>query len=179
MMHKQNAFFYEKQHQKMWWVWLLLLAINAYLIVGVALQLQAEKSIGVHSSNGGASIFACIIVLIISILVLTSSLTLYIDEKGVYVRYFPFHLKFRFFDWNNIDAAYIRRYNPILEFGGWGFRVTKFHLLRARERKGIAYTVSGNMGLQLEMKNGKKILIGTRSGQQIEEVLHNLGKWSE
>ena len=51
--------------------------------------------------------------------------------------------------------------------------------MQAIRRKGIAYTVSGNIGLQVELKNGKKILIGTRTGQQIEEVLRNLGKWSE
>ena len=179
MMKNGNAFFYEKQHQKIWWIWLLLLAINVYLIVGAVLQLQAEKSIGVHPSDSFALIIVCIAMLLISILVLTSSLTLCIDEKGIYVKYFPFHLKFRFFDWNNIHAAYIRRYNPILEFGGWGYRDSKFHLMQAIRRKGIAYTVSGNIGLQLELKNGKKILIGTRSGQQIEEVLRNLGKWSE
>ncbi len=40
--------------------------------------------------------------------------------------------------------------------------------------KGTAYNVSGKIGLQLELKNGKKILIGTRKPEEIENLLHHL-----
>jgi len=39
------------------------------------------------------------------------------------------------------------------------------------KKAGVAYNISGNMGLQLELKNGKKILLGTRKPTELEDVL--------
>jgi hypothetical protein len=39
------------------------------------------------------------------------------------------------------------------------------------ENKKFAYNVKGNMGLQIELKSGKKILIGTQIKYQLNRVL--------
>lgn len=53
----------------------------------------------------------------------------------------------------DISSISLRTYKPVREFGGWGLRYSK--------RFGKAYTIKGNSGLQIELKSGKKILIGT------------------
>ncbi|MBK8703741.1 MAG: hypothetical protein IPN33_08970 [Saprospiraceae bacterium] len=68
--------------------------------------------------------------------------------------------------------VYVRQYKPIAEFGGWGLRYSM-------SGKGRALNVSGNMGLQLEFKDGKKLLIGTQKPKEIELVLTNLGRTGE
>jgi hypothetical protein len=55
-----------------------------------------------------------------------------------------------------------------MEYGGWGYRV-------GGKKSGIAFNVSGNMGVQIELKNGKKILLGTRKPKEAEEALKKAG----
>lgn len=86
------------------------------------------------------------------------------DSTGITYRFYPFHLKKRTILWSDVSAAYVRQYKPIAEYGGWGLR----GLLG---RNGRAYNVSGNIGLELELKNGEKILFGTRKKEALEKVI--------
>ncbi len=88
-----------------------------------------------------------------------------IDEKGVYYQYLPFHFSYRFIPWDAIDKCHIRNYNAILEYGGWGLKFS------FRKSKGKSFTVKGNIGLQLELQNGKKILIGTQKKEEIQRTI--------
>lgn len=88
-----------------------------------------------------------------------------IDEKGVYYQYLPFHFSYRFIPWDAISKCYLRNYNAILEYGGWGMKFS------FRKSKGKSFTVKGSIGLQLEMMNGKKILIGTQKKDEIQRTL--------
>lgn len=108
-----------------------------------------------------------IILILISILFLSFKLKTRIDEKGIYFQFFPFHFSYRLITWNEISTCEVRNYNAILEYGGWGLK-NGF-----RKKKGIAYNVKGNIGLQLELKNGKKILIGTQKKEEIQRVIKN------
>jgi len=93
----------------------------------------------------------------------------WINEEGVYVKIFPIFLQH--FPWDIISKAYLRKYNPILEYGGWGVR-TQWGI----RWNSIAYNAWGNKGLQLELSNGKQILIGTRKPLEMYEVLRKLNR---
>ena len=86
---------------------------------------------------------------------------------GIYVRFPPFVGTSKFFAWSNIAEIYLREYNPIQEYYGWGIR---------NGPSGYAYSVSGTIGLQLILKNGSKVLIGTNHPQEIKEVLGKMNK---
>ena len=58
----------------------------------------------------------------------------------------------------------VRRYGPIAEFGGWGVRFSG---------NGTAYNVRGNIGLDMEISSGKKLLIGTQKGEEIKRLLRS------
>ena len=87
----------------------------------------------------------------------------------MYIRFFPFHLKFKFYPWDSIRKSYLRQYSPLGEYGGWGLRIGLFG-------KGTAYNVSGNWGLQLEFTNKKKLLIGTVRPEELSSTLENMGR---
>jgi hypothetical protein len=115
-------------------------------------------------------------------------LTTYINEDGIYIRVFPFFLKPQYFSWDIITKAYVRKYRPIKEYGGWGvnqggfrFNIFRIQTLRFHSlwSNNVAYNMSGNMGLQLELNNGKRVLIGTRKPVEVESVLRKLKKWNE
>jgi len=64
----------------------------------------------------------------------------------------------------------VRKYSAVSEYGGWGIKGTS---------NNRALNISGNMGIQLETKEGKKILIGTHDSEEVTKVLLQLGFWKE
>ena len=80
------------------------------------------------------------------------------------VRLFPFHLKFRRIEFANIKECGARRYNPLLEYGGWGIRYGPH---------GQAYNIRGNWGIQFELQDGSPLLIGTQKPQEFAAALEN------
>ena len=53
-----------------------------------------------------------------------------------------------------------------MNIGGFG--------LRYSFKYGRAVNVAGNFGIQLELKTGKKLLIGTSRPEEVEKVLNNI-----
>ncbi|GHT05749.1 hypothetical protein AGMMS49525_13370 [Bacteroidia bacterium] len=92
-----------------------------------------------------------------------------IKEDGIYVRFFPYQKQYKHLAWEEISKLYVRQYRPLLEYGGWGFNYRGY-------KKTL--TVSGNMGLQIEFTNGKKLLIGTQKPDELTELLNKMGKIS-
>jgi len=89
-----------------------------------------------------------------------------VRPDGLYVRYFPFHFNFKRFAADDLSEYYARKYRPIWEYGGWG--------IRCSFGKGKAYNVSGNKGLQLVFKNGKRLLIGSQRAEELEEAIRSI-----
>jgi hypothetical protein len=78
----------------------------------------------------------------------------------VFIRFRPFvHREIRFQD---IRRCAARTYRPIREYGGWGIRAG---------RRGTAYNVSGNRGVQLELANGKPVLIGSQRAEELAQAI--------
>jgi hypothetical protein len=63
-----------------------------------------------------------------------------------------------------VDARAVA-YQPLLEYGGWGIRLG---------RRGWAYTISGNRGVQIALKDGKSFLLGSQREIEMEAILRSL-----
>jgi len=107
------------------------------------------------------------VIILVAILFLYIKLKTRIDEKGISYQFFPFQWSNKLIPWDTIGKCYIRKYNAITEFGGWGMKFS------FRKNIGKALTTKGTIGLQLELKNGKKILIGTQKKEELERALLN------
>ena len=92
-----------------------------------------------------------------------------VDASGVAYKIFPFQASWKMVSWGDITKVYIRQYRPIPEYGGWGIRY-------GLGGKGMAYNVSGNIGLQLVKKDGKRLLIGTNKPGELATFLDELVK---
>lgn len=160
-----KVIFYEKQTFTKPWAWFIVIAMNLLFFYAIFQQVFLGQPFGQHPIDNIPLLISAATALIISVLFLKASLITVITDEGIRVKFFPFHLKFKFFPWNKIERAFIREYNPIGEFGGWGLRFGFFG-------KGTAYIISGEKGLQLELGNNKKLLIGTQLPAQLEEVLN-------
>lgn len=166
-MKKMPIEFYEVQRFRQWWVWLLMIGVNVLFLWGCVQQLLIGKPWGNNPMSDTGLIIVAVSMLLLSVAMFGTKLHTFINNEGVYVKLFPFQFRYKLYEWNNIQAVSVRKYNP-LKSGGWGWKVsmdgTKY------------YSMSGNMGLQLVLMNGKKVLIGTRQPERLTDILTKLGK---
>ena len=74
-------------------------------------------------------------------------------------------MKDRVIRWEEVETSEIITFNPLRDYGGWGIR----------SKNGVrVYNVSGNKGLQVKLKSGKTILIGTQLETELTRFLTEL-----
>jgi hypothetical protein len=167
----ENIKFEESQQfrSRPFWIFLgtLLLFLMGLIGYGFVKQIILGKPFGTKPASDLQVIIITILVYFITIslflLFYFMKLTTWIDKNGIFIQYTPFMNKKKFIPWNQIKNIYIRKYDPIMEFGGYGLRYTF--------KRGIAYNVSGLWGLQIILNNGKKIMIGTRKSDDLKKLL--------
>ncbi|MFN5224364.1 MAG: hypothetical protein ACK5DJ_09275 [Bacteroidota bacterium] len=98
----------------------------------------------------------------ISALLLFSKLETTISHDEIQYRLFPFQWNMRKISREQIADVFVRKYSPLFEYGGWGLRWSL---------NGKAVNVRGNMGIQLVLKNGSRILIGTSNPEAAKIAL--------
>ncbi|MEN5195064.1 hypothetical protein [Sphingobacterium faecium] len=84
-----------------------------------------------------------------------------INEEGIAIQFFPFLLKTKLILWSQLDDLYVKDYNPIADYGGWGYR---------NGSQGKAYNTKGSVGLQLIFKDGSRLLIGTQKKDELIRI---------
>jgi hypothetical protein len=174
---KEKLEFYEKQKMSIWLLAFILVAITTICVIPAIFN---KEMLNLPLATG----LLLSVAVILAIYFLFSLQTI-INKDGIFVKMMPIMRKYKQFSWEDIENVYVRKYNPILEYGGWGYRSglgRNFNInsgLKMRIGmgtkggfgKGTAYNMRGNIGLQLELKNGKKVLVGTQRGEEIEEIL--------
>jgi len=171
MQHIQSPLtvFHEEQQLRQPWVWLLLLVITACVIGmfahGMYTQLYLGQAWGDRPMSDSALVisaaFSFLISAGLSLLFYKLKLITEVGPDGVHIRFFP--LTRRKITFDSITSCRARTYRPIREYGGWGIRFS---------RKGNAYNVSGNRGVQLEFKQGRPLLIGTQRPEELADVIN-------
>ncbi len=158
-----SEYFTERQRFRQVWVWALLAGLGLLFVWAFIQQIIMGIPWGNNPASDTGLLLFSLIPFGIIVLFLAARLETRIDRKGISYRFFPFHRSWREIEWKMISRAYVRQYKPISEFGGWG--------VRYGSGSSKAYNVSGNHGLQIELKNGKKILIGTIQPEEIAKHL--------
>lgn len=115
---EDEILFTEKQHFKQWWLWIILLGVNGLLVLGVFKQVIGGQQFGNKPMSNIALLSTAVLTLFLTILCINFQLETQIKKDGIYVKFFPLHLSFRKYTWDNISKAFVRKYNPIGEYGG-------------------------------------------------------------
>lgn len=173
MSGENEPIYREEQRFGLWLRWL----IAASMALAVPLSIFSLTKI--PSKQGSPEILPIIILIIagicvpiaIAVLFVLLKLETEVRSDGLYIRYFPFHINFKRFTTENLSRYYARKYKPLLEYGGWGIRCSL--------RKGKAYNVSGNKGVQLVFKNGKQLLIGSQRAEELEQAIRSIMERSD
>ena len=153
------------EEQKFTQAWLHILLIISFIVAAAIIVM--DYKVATTNTNLVEPMIAFGSMLLVYVLIFSLKLKTRIDENGIEFRFIPFHFTARSINWNEIERVYTRKYDAITEYGGWGMKGGMFW----RKSKGVAYNVKGDIGLQLELKNGKKILIGTQKEDEMKRVL--------
>jgi len=179
-MKQKEISFYEYQNifnLKCWYLWVLWLFIDGLFILGFVRQIIFHKQWGNHPMSDTGLMIVTALMLIFSLFFIFMRMETIIDNTGISIRYIPLLWRFRTIPWDEIEEVYVRKYNALMENRGWGIQ-SNFSLFRIGNAfsSSTAYTLYGNTGLQLKLKNGKRVLVGTQRGEEIEEILEQRTK---
>ena len=153
--------FEEEQRFTQWWLWVILISVGILPIVGVYKQVLLGEPFGNNPmSNTGLIIFMVCMLLFVGLFRLMKLKTV-INKNGIEISFFPF-LK-RAFKWEEVTSYEIVNYGFV---GGWGIRLGTTY--------GTVYNVKGNKGLALQLKNGKKYLIGTQKEHELKRLIDKM-----
>jgi hypothetical protein len=161
--------YHEVQRFRQPWLWLLLLA-TTITVAGVFIHgMYTQLYLGHPWGDRPMPDSALVIVALLSIM-LTAGLTLLfygmklitdVGPEGIYVRFVP--LTSRTIRFEDITSCRAVTYRPIKEYGGWGIRFG---------RKGKAYNVYGNEGVQLELTDATPLLIGSQRHEELAGIIN-------
>jgi hypothetical protein len=154
-----------KEEQRFTQAWLIvLLAISVIVPIVIIINEYLDKNTTM-SNNEFILTLGGIVVSVTFIFFF--QLKTRIDEFGIHYQFFPFHLSMKTIHWKEINTATVRTYDPIGEYGGWGIKGGLFW----DKSKGKCMNISGDIGIQLVFKDGKKLLIGTQKKEEATQVL--------
>ena len=138
----------ENQKFTQWWIWIILLSFPIFAIYPFDLNNLNYNYIIISSA--------------ISVCFYFLELRVFITKEGLYYQFFPIHLKKNQIKFTEIKKVEAIKYNPIIDYGGWGIK---------HSYNGKAYNVSGKFGIKIYLSNGKKILFGSKKHREFETAL--------
>lgn len=158
----------EKQRLKLWWLYLLV-GLESIIILSIILFDKGGMSYQQLKSIYFAPIFGIVLPFIVAYLITQNELILSINEKGIHYHYRPFG-KVESILWNEIEALYLRKFDALSEYGGWGVKRRLWFKFKDK-----AYIFNDkNIGLQLILHNERKVLFSTAKADELALFLINL-----
>ena len=163
--HHTTELFVEVQRYHRGWMWLLLsLTFVALLAIIVAQWVLFTHPTDYWLSASSLALIGVVLLLLVG-LVYKAHLVTRIDKYGVQFRLFPFQWYYRQIYWQEVEEVYIREYEAISDYGGWGVRYSQ---------QGKSYTMAGQFGIQLVLSNEQRVLIGTQRPIELEQLILKL-----
>jgi len=150
--------FEEEQKFRQLWLWGIILGLPILLTIFVL-----SEHFGDHPMPIDELIFPLLFAWASVLLFWILSLRTKIDRDGVIIQFFP--IRKRRISWGEVASADVLDYGFV---GGFGIRMwTKY---------GTVYNISGQMGLALQLTNGKKVCIGTQRAEELEKFIDSIYK---
>ena len=170
---RSKVYFEEEQKLDAWWVKLGVVLLLAVSLGPVYYGLIKQIVYGIPwgdkpMPNTGFIILGIVLTLVmaaVTFLILGSKLNTSVRHDGIHLSFFPF-FKARVIAKERIEKFEVRKYKPLMEYGGYGLRYSL--------RNGKAYNMKGNTGLQLYLVDSKKLLIGTQRPDALRRAMEKM-----
>ncbi|UYX50035.1 DUF6141 family protein [Bacillus thuringiensis] len=169
MKQQERIIFREVQRPQQIWAWILILGIAALMWYGFIQQIILDTPFGDKPAPNGVLIALWLFFGIAFPVLMLGVLKLIIEvrEKGLYVRFVPFHFQYKQYLFKNIRHYESITYSPLKRFGGWGIR---FNLKGEK-----AYNMNGKKGIELKLKYNT-VIIGTQKPDELKKALDSAQK---
>lgn len=152
--------FHEVQKLRQWHIRIVLALPPAALLFLTIRQVVFHQPWGAHPISNGGLIFLTILLVAVYLRLITVRLVtdvgsgeMAIGLRGLWRR--------RRIPLSQIRSAKPVEYNP-LDYGGYGIRSGPV---------GLAYIADGNRGVQVELSDGRKLLIGSQREEELARAI--------
>ena len=159
-----KALFVEKQHFNRILLGGIIFLINIPFLFFLWNVFQSGYEYAL-ADGGHAAITEFFFSVLLLLFLISVRLETKITHEALEVRFFPLQLKFRRYKWEQFAEVSLRKYSPLLEYGGWGLRGL------GRNR---ALNIGGNYGIQLVFHDSSRLLIGTQKQDELKRFLETL-----
>lgn len=156
--------FIEEQRFNQWWLYTIL--IIAVMGCFIPFILEKDKLL---AGNKEAIIGLTVAVTVTGfaiLFILTIKLNTKIDALGIHYRFYPIQFNTKSIKWEDMAYCEVKKYSPIKDYGGHGYKM-------GLKGKGKALNIRGNMGIQIVLKNKKRILLGTQKPELAKNTIEN------
>lgn len=159
--------FRESQRFTQIWVWALLLIPAAVLLYNSAAQILLDRPWGDEPPSAG--VLLAVNAVWFGIIFLFAGIRLHtkIDRHGITYRFIPFHQVERHIRWESVSGCSVEefRYTTMYQFHGIRYRPV---------HGGWTYSIRGNQWIRIDMRNGKRIFIGTQKPGEVSSIIRRL-----
>src|SRR5690606_35676193 len=91
--------FHESQRFNQWWVYLLLIVVFSFMLYDFIIDFSEDRS-NLGSNSIGFFVLAAVAFLLNKMVLKTK-----IDNHGIHIRFWPFYMSEKNFDWDNISKV--------------------------------------------------------------------------
>jgi len=153
--------FHEEQPFRQWHTGLMLAMPPAALIFVTVRQVVWHHPWGSPPTSDGGLLFLTVLLVLVYVRLITVRLVTDLGTAEIAVGLHGLWPK-RKISLSQVRAANVVGYDPVRDFGGYGVR---------SGRRGQAYIARGDRGVELELQDGRKILIGSQEPDRLQKQL--------
>jgi hypothetical protein len=165
-----SSYFKENQKFTQIWLWAVLIVSTVpavgVLTYGFAKQLLLDEPWGdTPMSDSGLALTTVLVWVIcggVLWLFAGSELQLEIKDKAIYYRFPLFSPRQKRVGLDSLESWEVRRFG-FFEYGGYG--------VRHAPKKRTGFIVNGHIGLELKLKDGKTVMIGTQKPEEVKSAM--------
>lgn len=151
----------EEQKLRQWWVIFIVMLAVVSVWNGFVRQVFLDQTLGTNPPPQWVAFFnLALFGIALPVVWYLYTLIVEVRKKHVLVQIAPFWS--REIPMREIQKVEAITYRPLLDYGGWGVRT---------RRGTVAYTVSGNQGVQLTLNDGRKILLGSQDADALAKAI--------
>ena len=158
MSKRDPVLYHEVQAFRQWPAGLLLAMPPAAMIFIACRQIVWHRPWGNPPTSNGGLMFLSVLLVLVYVRLITVRLVTDLRPEELQVRLRGLFRR-RKIPLGEVRTARTVEYDAIRDFGGYGIR---------SGRRGRAYTARGNKGVELELRDGRKILIGSQQPTELQ-----------
>jgi hypothetical protein len=155
------VFFHEEQAFRQWHARLVLAMPPAALIFITLRQVVWHRPWGTQPVSNGGLLFLSVLLVLVYLRLITVRLVTDLRPTEIAVGLRGLWRKRRI-PLCQVRAASAVEYDPIRDFGGYGVRSGP---------RGRAYIARGNRGVELELQDGRKVLVGSQDPVRLAKCI--------